>query len=542
VDYSAIYSIRRCGTTDVAYLPSHPPYHEPDAPTGLPIIPYIVRNSTGNYTSYITDSLGIYHEVQTEATGDRSWSFYSTAFADFSRSDWCTKLTAPAPGIAMRTQLFLTETSTSLESDHSTISDVQSISSTTQAGHKKVPPSLVIPTVHLSVDTNAAFIASQAAPSNEGSSTLYRNTAPAATSIPDTPFSVSGSRPAGIIASLLGGETSSHVANPGAYSAVEQSNVEERTRSTAVVAPGKSTILDDVTSASTQAMAEAPTEGSALHVKSIVDPNSTLSRYQSELAEPQGNGAVTVAPKSDAGGSTPPHTVSDTSKALPSEGFVNENPTTTHAASQSGPTAMFTLGSLIYTIAAGQPAVLGTHTFSLSAPAITLGQDTVSMASNGLVVGNSTATFPAASAASEAVLTLGSSTTVTAGPDVPVTLGSYTVSAGGNAATIGVEIVSVASDGVIIGNLLSTYTVAFTAAPTDATSTSSLLGIGGVVKGGLQGPTISAFSNSGTANTTPSPLGVFSSAASPASMSLERVLVASFVVFMFVWFICMGPS
>jgi len=139
------------------------------------------------------------------------------------------------------------------------------------------------------------------------------------------------------------------------------------------------------------------------------------------------------------------------------------------------------------------------------------------------MVGSSTAVFEAVVTPSKVVLTLGSSTTVTARGGSPITVGSFTLSVGGDAATIGEEVLSMNFGEVVISNTASTYTTSFTSAP----------GIGDAINSGLQGASNPGTTGRGIFDASPTSIEAVTETASQASVSSHRWIELVWTIFAF---------
>lgn len=127
--------------------------------------------------------------------------------------------------------------------------------------------------------------------------------------------------------------------------------------------------------------------------------------------------------------------------------------------------AIYTAGSLTYTAShSGGKLVLGALTITPGGPAMTLSGHTFSAATSGVMVDGSSIQFsalptsdPKAGTANGAVFSVGASTfTARKDPSVnDVAIGSKTISLGGPAATVNGAVVSLGSNGVVVGGSMT---------------------------------------------------------------------------------------
>ena len=126
--------------------------------------------------------------------------------------------------------------------------------------------------------------------------------------------------------------------------------------------------------------------------------------------------------------------------------------------------AMTTIGSQAITATSGQPVAIAETTLTVGAPAITIEGEAVSLGSDGLVVGVSTAVYsPVSKTGKDVVVHIGGKV-YTALSSAPLVIGSTTLSVSGPAATIDGQRISVGANGVKIGS--STLAFSATAALT----------------------------------------------------------------------------
>lgn len=171
-------------------------------------------------------------------------------------------------------------------------------------------------------------------------------------------------------------------------------------------------------------------------------------------ASASGNNAVVIGSQTiTAGGSA---TINGQIVSVGSSAVVvGSSSTVAISALPSSPTisgAIFTISGSTYTDIANAPLTIGSITLSVGGPAATINNELVSAASSGIVIDGSTQSFsaiPSPSPASQAVFTIGSTLyTETAGSDLVI--GTQTLSPGGPAATVGSQVISLASNGVVI--------------------------------------------------------------------------------------------
>ena len=177
-------------------------------------------------------------------------------------------------------------------------------------------------------------------------------------------------------------------------------------------------------------------------------------------------GSTTVIP----GG--PAATVSSQAVSIASNGVAVGSKTASYlqplaGASQPQPTAIITVESQAYTIAAGGSLNVGSTTVAPGGSAATISGQVVSVAPQGVVVGSKTIAYSAsallhtslAASSSETVITFGvqtHSTSIVAGG--PIVMGSTTLSSGA-AATISGTVISMGPSGIIIGSSTLPYIV-----------------------------------------------------------------------------------
>ncbi|KAL9087855.1 MAG: hypothetical protein Q9165_006417 [Trypethelium subeluteriae] len=157
-----------------------------------------------------------------------------------------------------------------------------------------------------------------------------------------------------------------------------------------------------------------------------------------------------------------PATVGGQIVSLGSQGLVVGTSTAAYSSPGEGTTpeaAAVTLGGSTYTASSGSPLVIGSNTLSVGGPAATVSGQVVSLGSQGVVVGSSTIGYSAASAAGKgAVVTIGGNI-YSASSGAPLVIGSITLSAGGPAATVDGQKISLGSQGVVIGTSIEPYSV-----------------------------------------------------------------------------------
>lgn len=178
-------------------------------------------------------------------------------------------------------------------------------------------------------------------------------------------------------------------------------------------------------------------------------------------------------------------TVSDTVVSAVSSGLVVDGSTAQFSqipdttGSGSGKAAIITIGSQTFTGAQSVASdgstviVLDSHSVTVGGSAATINGVSVSAASGGVVVGSSTIPYGSSlpSSGAAAVFTLGSETlTAYTQGNGDMIIESTTLAVGGPAATIHGEVVSQASQGLIVGGSTFTYSTA-TADPQLATFT-----------------------------------------------------------------------
>ncbi|KAK3065355.1 hypothetical protein LTS18_011878 [Coniosporium uncinatum] len=386
------------------------------------------------------------------------------------------------PARAVPTQLFLTETSTSLEADVSTTSDIQRTLSTTQADAKGTPPSPAISTAFLSVPSNAVSSGPRASLSSQAGSMSSTDDISLVSMVslqPDFSVSASGSKPAEIIASLLSDETQSQSSPARTYTVIPQLSLGDTARNTAAMTAEGSTGLSQTISTSTQTKATASDEALSVPTQSATYSVITTLILQSDQTKPGGSGASAAKPTNEAGRPVPSAVFSPSSSALPAE---PEN------SAERIPTS--------------------------NAPFVAV-----------VTIGSSTAASEAASTQSAAVFILGNSTTVTARSGSPVTIGSYTLSIGGGAATVGNDIISAVPDGIVVSNTASTSTATFTSAPS----------IGGAINSGPQEGSSPGISDGGRFNTSSTSIEAATETASRASLSSDCWSGLAWILFALVW-------
>ena len=120
------------------------------------------------------------------------------------------------------------------------------------------------------------------------------------------------------------------------------------------------------------------------------------------------------------------------------------------------PRVVFTVDGQTYTAGEDQPVVIDGTTLSPGGPGATINGQPVSLGPDGVQVGQGHVPFTTNGAEPSAVFTVGGQT-YTAGEDQPVIIDGTTLSQGGSGATISGQVVSVGSDGIIVG----TSTIAF---------------------------------------------------------------------------------
>ncbi|KAI9686756.1 MAG: hypothetical protein M1822_002815 [Bathelium mastoideum] len=190
--------------------------------------------------------------------------------------------------------------------------------------------------------------------------------------------------------------------------------------------------------------------------------------------------------------------------------------------------AIITIGSETHTVASGGALILSSATLVPGGPAATVAGQIVSVASDGVAVGSSTASYlqplaGASQAQPTAVVTIGSQAhTIAAGGSLD--LGSATLVEGGSIATVSGQIVSVAPQGVIVGS----KTVAYSASPmasADSESSSS----GAVFTFGTQTYTAPAGTGGSLVmgSTTLSPGGALTFSGTVISMGTSGIVVGS---------------
>ncbi|KAL9096321.1 MAG: hypothetical protein Q9165_001318 [Trypethelium subeluteriae] len=155
----------------------------------------------------------------------------------------------------------------------------------------------------------------------------------------------------------------------------------------------------------------------------------------------------------------PAATISGQTISLGSEGVqVNGQETPFSTPLPTNPEAVLTLEGHTYTAQSGQPLVMGSATLTAGGSAATMFGQTVSMASNGVLVNGQNVAFTTPPPFNpEAVLTLAGQT-YTAQEGQPLTLGSAVITPGGAPATISGKTISMASSGVVIDGSTEAFT------------------------------------------------------------------------------------
>lgn len=131
--------------------------------------------------------------------------------------------------------------------------------------------------------------------------------------------------------------------------------------------------------------------------------------------------------------------------------------------------AIFQIGSSTFTEVPGSNLVLGSTTISAGGAAATVNGQLVSVGSSGIVVGGSMLSFSAISTPGTtkvpiAVFTVGSQV-LTETQGKPLVIGSQTLPLNGPAATVGGEVISVASNGVVISSVSTSSPSTMSKAP-----------------------------------------------------------------------------
>ncbi|KAI9693873.1 MAG: hypothetical protein M1822_003144 [Bathelium mastoideum] len=155
----------------------------------------------------------------------------------------------------------------------------------------------------------------------------------------------------------------------------------------------------------------------------------------------------------------PAATISGQTISLGSKGVqVNGQETPFTTPSPANPEAVLTLAGHTYTVESGRPLVMGSATLTAGGSAATMFGQTVSMASNGVLVNGQNVAFTTPAPSNpEVILTFGGRT-YTAQEGQPLTLGSAVISPGGAPATVSDKTISIASSGVVINGITEAFT------------------------------------------------------------------------------------
>ncbi|GAB7356184.1 hypothetical protein MBLNU459_g6772t1 [Dothideomycetes sp. NU459] len=169
--------------------------------------------------------------------------------------------------------------------------------------------------------------------------------------------------------------------------------------------------------------------------------------------------------------------------------------------------ATFTIGSQPFTAPSGSPLIMDSYTITAGGSAATISGKIVSVASDGVVVDDTTQSYGAAvadttnptqAASSQAIgfaaiLTIGTQA-MTVRPGAPATVGSLTITAGGPAATVSGQVVSVGSDGLVVGGSTHSFSSIETGG-SDSSGAATSIGAGAIVTIGSQTYTAISISN-----------------------------------------------
>ena len=193
------------------------------------------------------------------------------------------------------------------------------------------------------------------------------------------------------------------------------------------------------------------------------------------LASPGGNLVVDSATLSVGGlpGSIGDHAVSLASQGIVIDGTLQAFSTEARAVAETTKPAVIvaTVGSRTLDVTYRGNLVLGSAIISPGGPAATISGQTISLGSQGIVVNGQSQTFPpdpqSAGLAPAAVVTIGSqAVTATSGNNVVVD--SSTLKVGDPAVRISGQIVSIASNGVVVDGQTQTFSAATTTTPSVA--------------------------------------------------------------------------
>jgi len=135
-------------------------------------------------------------------------------------------------------------------------------------------------------------------------------------------------------------------------------------------------------------------------------------------------------------------------------------------ASGAAGAATFTLAGQTHTATQSDSLAINRQTLSVGGGAITVGGQVVSIAPDGIVIDETTHSFtPQGTPAPGALVTLSDGTVYSVAQNEPVILGSKTISAGGIAATVGGQVVSIAPNGIVVDGTTKQFGTESTAAP-----------------------------------------------------------------------------
>lgn len=239
-----------------------------------------------------------------------------------------------------------------------------------------------------------------------------------------------------------------------------------------------------VVDGSTQQFSAATDAGASLVSQAVV-----IAGSQTITAQPGSSLVIGSSTLSVGGGDATlanGQTISLASNGVVVDGTTQAYSAATDAGASIASQAVVTAGSETVTARPGSSLVLGSSTLSIGGGAATLANgQVVSLASNGVVVDGTTQAYSAAANAgatptSGAVITAGSQV-ITAQPGSALVLGLTTLSVGGAAATLSNgEIVSLASNGVVVDGTTQAYSAVAGGGPsgTDAHSSGAVLTIG----------------------------------------------------------------
>ena len=158
----------------------------------------------------------------------------------------------------------------------------------------------------------------------------------------------------------------------------------------------------------------------------------------------------------------PDATISGQLVSLGPQGIaVGSNSVAYSATPTGGVGAVVSIGGNLYTAYSAAPLAIGSTTLSAGGPAGTVDGQRISVGSNGVVVGSSTEAYFAAAAPTEtdgAIVTLGGNV-YSASSGAPLIIGSTTLSAGGPAALIDGQKISMGPQGIVVGSTTASYSV-----------------------------------------------------------------------------------